>query len=74
MINLIWMLISAAIGAVVMLGVCGVWYRHNKKRLAKVLTFFDVQARLDEVLAKTDLDEKIVAALKEVRAKVDKII
>jgi hypothetical protein len=66
--------IGFAGGAVVMLSVCAVWFRHNKKRLAKVLTFFDVQARLDEVLAKTDLDEKLMAVIKDVRAKVDKII
>ena len=66
--------IGAVGGVVIALVVCGIWYRHNKKRLAKVLTFFDVQARLDEVLAKTDLDEKLLAALKEVRAKVDDII
>ena len=66
--------LSFAGGVAVTLAVCSVWYRHNKKRLAKVLTFFDVQARLDEVLAKTDLDEKLIAAIKDVRAKVDKII
>jgi hypothetical protein len=66
--------IGFAGGAGVALSVCGVWYRHNKKRLAKVLTFFDVQARVDELLAKTDLDEKLMAALKEIRVKVDKII
>jgi hypothetical protein len=61
-------------GAVVALSMCAIWYRHNKKRLAKVLTFFDVQARLDEVLAKTDVDEKIMEVIKDVRAKMDKII
>lgn len=66
--------IGFVIGAVVALSVCGIWYRHNKKRLAKVLTFFDVQARLDEVLAKTDLDEKLIESLKNIRAKVDLII
>ena len=66
--------ISFAGGAAAALVVCGVWYKHNKKRLAKVLTFFDVQARLDEVLAKTDLDEKLMEVIKDVRAKVDKII
>lgn len=66
--------IGFAAGAVAALIVCGIWYKHNKKRLAKVLTFFDVQARLDEILSKTDLDEKIMEKLKEVRTKVDKII
>jgi len=66
--------IGFAGGAGVALATCAIWFRHNKKRLAKVLTFFDVQARLDELLAKTDIDEKIIEALKEVRAKVDKII
>ena len=61
-------------GAVVALSVCGIWYRHNKKKLEKVLTFFDVQARVDELLAKTDLDEKLMEALEDIRAKVDKII
>ncbi len=61
-------------GAVVTLAVCAAWFKHNKKRLAKVLTFFDVQARLDEILAKTDLDEKVVEVIKDVRTKVDKII
>jgi len=72
--NWIVLCMGFAGGAVVALSMCAVWYRHNKKRLAKVLTFFDVQARLDEVLAKTDLDEKLMAALKEIRAKVDNII
>ena len=72
--NLIMAGIFFAGGAATALIVCGIWYRHNKKRLAKVLTFFDVQARLDEVLAKTDLDEKLVASIKEIRAKVDGII
>ena len=66
--------IGFAGGAVVALSICAVWYKHNKKRLAKVLTFFDVQARLDEVLAKTDLDEKLIEAIKDIRAKVDNII
>ena len=66
--------IGAAIGAVITLAVCGIWYRHNKKRLAKVLIFFDVQARIDEVLAKKDLDEKLMETIKEIRAKVDNII
>ena len=66
--------VGLAGGAGIMLAVCGIWYRHNKKRLAKVLTFFDVQARLDEVLAKTDLDEKLMEVIKDVRAKVDNII
>jgi hypothetical protein len=61
-------------GAVAALIVCGIWYKHNKKRLAKVLTFFDVQARIDEILAQTDLDEKLVAKWKEIRDKVDQII
>lgn len=66
--------IGFAGGAAVSLVVCGIWFKHNKKRLAKVLTFFDVQARLDEVLAKTDLDEKLMEVIKDVREKVDKII
>ena len=66
--------IGFAGGAVVALSMCGIWYRHNKKRLAKVLTFFDVQARLDKVLAMTDLDEKLMASLKDIRTKVDDII
>jgi hypothetical protein len=61
-------------GSVITLTVCGVWYRHNKKRLGKVLTFFDVQARIDELLEKTDVDDKIKAKVKEIRDKVDKII
>jgi hypothetical protein len=72
--NLLMAGIFFAGGVVVTLSVCGLWYRHNKKRLAKVLTFFDVQARLDAVLAKTDLDEKLIAALKDIRVKVDNII
>ena len=72
--NLIMAGIIYAGGIVTALAVCGIWYRHNKKRLTKVLTFFDVQARLDEVLAKTDLDEKVITALKDIRAKVDNII
>ncbi len=72
--NWIVLSIGFASGAVVALSMCGIWYRHNKKRLAKVLTFFDVQARMDEVLAMTDLDEKLVASLKNIRAKVDLII
>ena len=66
--------IGIAIGAAVALAVCGIWYRHNKKRLAKVLTFFDVQARIDEVLAKTDLDERLMETIKGIRDKVDDII
>jgi len=61
-------------GAALTLSVCGIWFKHNKKRLAKVLTFFDVQARLDEVLAMTELDEKLMKAIKDVRDKVDEII
>ena len=72
--NWIVLLIGFAGGAAVALLVCAIWYRHNKKRLAKVLTFFDVQARLDEVLAKTDIDEKVLETIKEIRIKVDKII
>ena len=66
--------ISFVAGAVVASAVYAVWYKHNKKRLAKVLTFFDVQERLDKVLAMTELDEKLLKAIKDVRAKVDKII
>jgi hypothetical protein len=66
--------IGFAGGAAATLVVCGVWYKHNKKRLAKVLTFFDVQARMDELLAKTDLDEKLLEKIKEIRTKIDKII
>jgi len=71
-----WILlgVSFVVGAGVALAVCGIWYRHNKKRLAKVLTFFDVQARVDELLAKTDLDEKFMEKLKEIRTKIDQII
>lgn len=72
--NLIVLGMGFAGGAITALVVCGVWYRHNKKRLTKVLTFFDVQARLDELLAKTDMDEKLIEVIKDVRAKVDKII
>ena len=72
--NWLILLIGFAGGAVVALSVCAIWYRHNKKRLAKVLTFFDVQARLDEVLAKTDIDEKVLEAIREIRTKVDNII
>lgn len=72
--NWIVLCIGFAGGAVVALSMCGIWYRHNKKRLAKVLTFFDVQARLDEVLAMTDMDEKLIESLKNIRAKVDLII
>jgi hypothetical protein len=72
--NWIVLSIGFASGAVVALSMCGIWYRHNKKRLAKVLTFFDVQARLDEVLAMTELDEKLIESLKNIRAKVDLII
>ena len=66
--------IGFAGGAAATLVICGIWFRHNKKRLAKVLTFFDVQARLDELLSKTDMDEKLIEVIKDVRAKVDKII
>ena len=66
--------IGFAGGAVTALVVCGIWFKHNKKKLAKVLTFFDVQARLDELLEKTDIDDKILAKLKEIRDQVDKII
>ena len=66
--------IGFAGGAVTALVVCGIWFKHNKKKLAKVLTFFDVQARLDELLAKTDIDDKILAKLKEIRDQVDKIV
>jgi len=72
--NWIVLLMGFVGGAAVALSVCAIWYRHNKKRLAKVLTFFDVQARLDEILAKTDLDEKVMEVIKDVRAKVDNII
>jgi len=66
--------IGFAGGAVAALAICAIWYKQNKKRLAKVLTFFDVQARMDDLLAKTDLDEKLLAKLKEIRKKVDDII
>ena len=66
--------IGFAAGAGVTLSVCAIWYRKNKKRLAKVLTFFDVQARLDGVLEKTDLDEKLVETIKDIRTKIDNII
>lgn len=72
--NWIVLAIGFAGGAAVSLAACAFWWRHNKKKLAKVLAFFDVQARVDELLAKTDLDEKLLAKLKEIREKVDKII
>ena len=76
MLGLSWLgaLVFFAGGIVLALIVCGIWYKHNKKRLAKVLTFFDVQARVDELLAKTDIDEKVMETLKDVREKIDKII
>jgi len=61
-------------GAVASLVACAFWWRHNKKRLAKVLAFFDVQARMDELLAKTDLDEKLLEEIKKIREKIDQII
>jgi hypothetical protein len=51
-----------------------IWAKRNKKKIERVLNFFDVQARIDDLLAKTDVDDKIKAVLKDVRAKVDKII
>ena len=72
--SIITLLFGAAGGILATLIVCGIWYKHNQKRLAKVLTFFDVQARVDELLGKTDLDEKLMASLKEIREKIDKII
>jgi hypothetical protein len=72
--NLIALGLSFAGGIVATLIVCAIWYKHNQKRLAKVLTFFDVQARLDEILEKTDVDEKVLEVIKEIREKVDKII
>jgi hypothetical protein len=72
--NILVLGLGFAGGIVVTLSICGIWYRHNKKRLGKVLTYFDVQARLDEVLAKTDIDEKLMKVIKDIRAKVDKII
>ena len=74
MYNLVLIGLGAAGGIVGTSVVFGFWYKHNKKKLAKVLTYFDVQARMDELLAKTDIDEKLMAALKEIRAKVDEII
>ena len=74
MIDIWAILIGAGVGIVATLIVCAIWYKHNQKKLAKVLTFFDVQARIDELLAKTEIDDKILAALKDVREKVDKII
>jgi len=72
--NLLVLGIGFAGGAVATFVICAAWFKHNKKRLAKVLTFFDVQARLDELLEKTDVDEKLAATIKDIRAKVDKII
>ena len=66
--------IGMASGIVFTLTVCGFWYKHNKKKLNKVLNYFDVQARVDELLAKTDLDEKLIETLKEIREKMDKVI
>ena len=72
--SIITLAFGAAGGIVATLIVCAIWYKHNQKRLAKVLTFFDVQARMDELLDKTDLDEKLMAKLKEIRKKIDEII
>ena len=63
-----------AAGSVATFITCAIWFKHNKKRLTKVLAFFDVQAQIDELLSKTDLDDKLLAKLKEIRQKVDKII
>lgn len=68
------LLIAFVLGAALTLIGCVIWAKRNKKKIEKVLNFFDVQARIDDLLAKTDVDDKIKAVLKDVRAKVDKII
>ncbi|MGD9157215.1 MAG: hypothetical protein PVG39_02290 [Desulfobacteraceae bacterium] len=53
---------------------CVIWAKRDKKSWEKTLHFFDVQAKVDELLNKTDLDEKAKETLTSIRNGVDEIV